>query len=187
VADENFEGPGDPLAGWTNGVISTDRPVDANLFVRETTTFLGPFGKDLGAPTKTFNIASGTDSVRVKFEFYEFDDWDGDSGALGFGQDKFQVGVNGQLVDLGFFKKEDSESASGVSNNIIWQHTSAYAPTDVGFRNDPDQRHDVILDIPSSYLTSGTLKLEFIAVLNVGIGNESAGIDNLNIISCPLP
>ena len=43
----------------------------------------------------------------------------------------------------------------------------------------------MMLDIPSSYLVSGSLRLEFDASLDQDLGDESGGIDNLIIYSCP--
>ena len=44
-----------------------------------------------------------------------------------------------------------------------------------------------MLDIPSSYLVSGSLRLEFDFSLDQSLFDESGGIDDLRITSCPVP
>ena len=62
---------------------------------------------------KTFVLSPATANVRVKFDFYQIDSWDGNS--FQHGPDKFKVFVNNYLVDFGFFTKADSDN--GVSGN----------------------------------------------------------------------
>ena len=59
---EDFEN--EDLQGWTDGVITSEAAF---------TKFLGPFYGDAQKPSKSWIISSGADSVRVTFQFYEFD------------------------------------------------------------------------------------------------------------------
>ena len=120
----------------------------------------------------------------MTFQFYEIDSWDGDSTL--YGKDKFVVRVNNNLVDLGFFSMNTSEVASGTAGTILWSHTYTTGQVNLGFESGwTDQKHSVVLDIPSSYLTTGNLKLEFEAVVNESSPNETGGIDDLKIVACP--
>jgi hypothetical protein len=119
----------------------------------------------------------------VTFQFYEIDSWDGDSTL--YGKDKFVVRVNNNLVDLGFFATGTSEAANGNAGGILWSHTYTTGQTNLGFLSFGDQKHSVVLDIPNSYLTTGSLKLEFEAIVNESPPNETGGIDDLRIVACP--
>jgi hypothetical protein len=186
-------------AGWEDATLDVAEGVD-NI-ERFFTRFMGRFGRDLPSPTKTVNLPAGTDSVRVTFKFYEIDSWDGSGVSTTapdgtvttiHGPDKFEVKVNDdELVDLGTFPNPNLTSANdeieGVSGGIQWTVITDGTPIHtLGFGSDIDQKHTVVLDIPISHLSSNTLTLQFIALLSGAIGNESAGIDNLKIISCPL-
>jgi hypothetical protein len=171
VSDENFEN--EDLNGWVNARIETSAQAGF-------TKFLGLFtSKDL--PTKTFAISpERSGSARVEFEFYEIDSWNGN----GFwGPDNFLVVVNNQQVDLGFFTNFGRDpNASGTVQGISWSHNATIATTNLGFGIFADQKHDVVLDIPGSYLTGNALTLKF--HFNVTDDEEYGGIDNLVIYSC---
>jgi len=173
--EEEFENFETELVGWTNGVTSS---IDDGTGT--TTHFLGPF--NAMNPSKTWTLAEGTDSVRVTFQFYEIDSWD---------NERFRVRVNEQLVDLGSFyiyNTYDQDNDSGITAGIVWSHTSSGRATHLGFgSNWVDQKHNVMLDIPSSYLVSGSLRLEFDFSLDQSLFDESGGIDDLRITSCPVP
>jgi hypothetical protein len=183
VSDEDFETADLAslvAAGWEDATLAVDEdPADITQWLSQ---FVGRFGKNLPAPTKIITLPLGTDSVRVTFKFYQIDDWDGG---------KFQVKVNDdELVDFGFFPNPNlnllNDQIEGVSGAIQWTVTTEGTPIHtLGFGTWIDQEYTVVLDLPLSQLSSNTLTLQFIASLSAGIGNESAGIDDLKIISCP--
>lgn len=136
---------------------------------------------------KTLVLSPATTKVRVTFDFYQIDSWDGN----GFhGPDKFKVFVNDNLVDLGFFTKEDSDNiATGITpldGGIRWRREYVDTIRANIFGPAVDERHKVTIDIPERYLSpSGSFTLQFFADVSEGNLNEPAGIDNLRIISCP--
>jgi hypothetical protein len=119
VAFEDFEI--ESVEEWTDGVIGTTTE-------EAPTKFVGPFSGT--KPSKTFALPEGTDSVRVSFQFYEFDSWDGDG--LVDGPDKFFVRVNEKLVDLGFFNFDGSEVDDGNTDGILWSHSFTSTPRQFG-------------------------------------------------------
>ena len=88
--------------------------------------------------------------------------------------------MNDQLVDFGFFdwKKINSTGTStGAIGTIAWSRSfvdGSYSET---------LRYALRMDIPVQNLASITLK--FFAETNEALSNESGGIDDLVIISCP--
>ena len=177
-ANEDFE---NGLAlGWTNFTsVNGQHP---SYFSK----FLGPFER-AEQPKKSFPLSPGTTNVRVQFDFYQIDSWD---GSAFFGPDKFKVFVNSHLVDLGFFSKETTDNrASGNSpldGGIRWRREYIDSSRSRIFGTTVDERHQVTIDIPESYLaTSGMLTLQFFADVSERNRNEPAGIDNLVITSCP--
>lgn len=185
VANLDFEND-DDLIGWTgtweddSGIYSLEQPTY--------TKFLGRFGKDQ-VPSKEFELTpAAIDSVRVTFQFYEIGSWDG-SGTK-WGPDKFYVKVNGQTtVDLGFFNYRSSEVHTGQeTDGILWEVNSTTTPNTLAENeNFKAQKHEVMMDIPGSYLTSKSLTLEFIVDVTEKFQNESGGIDDLVVMSCPRP
>ena len=137
---------------------------------------------------KTFVLSSDTAMVRVQFDLYQIDSWDGDSTLRG--PDKFKVFVNDHLVDLGFFAAADSDnivrSGTAVDGAIRWKCDYIDSSKARIFGPVVDKRHGVTIDIPESFLSpSGALTLQFFADVSEGNLNEPAGIDNLLIITCP--
>jgi len=96
------------------------------------------------------------------------------------------VKVNEKLVDLGFFNYDGSEVDDGTTDGILWSHSFTSTPRQFGGTIGTTAIEDLVLDIPSSYLVF-SLKLEFEASVSEPGSNESAGIDDLRIISCPAP
>lgn len=136
---------------------------------------------------KSFELSPATTKVRVQFDFYQIDTWDGNTF---LGPDKFKVFVNNNLVDLGFFTKETTDNrASGstpVDGGIRWRREYIDSSRSRIFGTTVDERHHITIDIPENQLApSGILTLQFFADVNEGNGNEPAGIDNLVIVSCP--
>ena len=187
VAREDFEGISSGSAGWTGASVYTGNAT------KNFTQFLGPFGQDQ-EPIKTFMLPNINNNVRVQFHFYQIDSWDESRGRLG--PDSFKVFVDDQMVDLGIFSQTDIAGGSGTTSaGIRWSHfylDAGVALADRGFGQWVDMRHKVSLEIPSSFLSSESLVLRFFADLKeTGCNNnnpcdeEWAGIDNLNITSCP--
>jgi hypothetical protein len=143
-------------------------------------SFLGPFSQN-DIPMKSFVIPSSTETVNVSFDFYEIGGWDG-SG------DNFIVYVNGIEVDLGDFKDGDDEhsnsayTTSGSVNEgtitIDWSYGGD------GIWSSVNEIHNVKLTIKDSTIFGTPLTLKFKASTNQGVGNESAGIDNVKVSSC---
>lgn len=178
---EDFENSNNGnAAGWTGFNSIYSGPV--TIF----TKFLGPFGLN-DTPTRNFApILHNNGKVRVEFNFYQLDSWDGNNANLG--PDQFMVEVNDvYLVNLGFFDTVSDETGNGITaDSIEWHHTFISAAVIAGFNNAAtEQRHFVWMDLPTSVLVGNSLKLRFIADLTTGVSNESAGIDNLKITSCP--
>jgi hypothetical protein len=184
---ENFENSNNNnAAGWTvfNSIYSGGP--EEGIF----TKFLGPFAQLTDTPTRNFApIAHNNGKVRVEFNFYQLDSWDGNAAAS-FGPDQFKVEVNDMyMVNLGFFSSVfgTNEMDDGITPaGIKWNHTFIDAAVIAGFNNAAsEQRHFVWMDLPTSVLVGNSLKLRFIADLSLDASNESAGIDNLKITSCP--
>ena len=180
-ANENFE---NGLAlGWSNFTSVNSR------YRSYLSKFLGPFER-AQQPKKTFVLSPATANVRVTFDFYQIDSWDG--GSFPHGPDRFKVFVNSYLVDLGFFTKEVSDNGvrtgTAVDGGIRWKREyidSSNINTNV-FGESVDERHKVTIDISERLVEpSGTLTLQFFADVSEGNLNEPAGIDNLRILSCP--
>jgi large repetitive protein len=171
--NENFENGS--LTGWTGATIESGAQSSFSKF-------LGRFGMGQ-RPSKVFTLPPSIRNVRVEFLFYEIDSWDGNNSR--YGPDKFFVYINNFKVDLGFFSQSTSESASGNIGGILWSHSSISSPASLGFLSFSDQKHSVTLDIPLSYLQSGSLKIDFEAGVSEGALNETGGVDDLKIFGCP--
>ncbi|KAI2505208.1 hypothetical protein MHU86_9204 [Fragilaria crotonensis] len=143
-ANEDFETGLAP--GWTNFTsVNSQYP---GYF----SNFLGPFERSQ-QPMKSFELSPATTKVRVQFDFYQIDTWDGNSF---FGPDKFKVFVNNNLVDLGFFTKETTDNrASGstpVDGGIRWRREYMDSSRSRIFGPTVDERHHITIDIPESKL-----------------------------------
>jgi hypothetical protein len=117
------------------------------------------------------------EDLTIEFDFLEMDSWNNEN---------FSVYLNGLEVSLGTFSSWANEDGrSGSVNGISWSIDSE-APANEGGGsnyNYDDQVHHVTMTIDNNpgILDSDELTLKFDADLDMGIDNESYGIDNLVI------
>ncbi len=173
VARETFESG---AAGWTNNTTTNGGAAFS--------TFLGRFGGSPAPVTqKTFGVPNGADQLTISFLFYEIDSWDGDQN------DRFAVIVDGQEIFLTPFYHQGragnngtDPARSGQTGDVAWSITPLTSgQANLGFGSGgpyTDQLHQVtlVVDNPNSTVTLG-----FRSTLNQGIGDESFGVDNVEI------
>ena len=153
--------------GWEGGMTDSSSQL---------TTFLGRLGQ--GDVSKSFEVPTDADRMTLEFLLYEIDDWNK--------RDRFFLEVCSTEIDLGIFESNtDESSVRGRTDGIEWWRGSKAAPEDLGFGEELDQIHRVVLEIPRScYADTGFLEVLFIADLV----QEGAGIDNLKLTAhykCP--
>ena len=164
IANENFESG---AFGWNTCTTSYDS---------DFSRFLGRFGK-CEYPTKTFEIPADAESVKVGFDLYVIDSWDGEH---------MYVKVEDTVVDLGGFQWNCAAGTrSGEVNGIKFTVETVAGPTHLGFANcydwNKDQIVHVTLDVPADRISGNAMTLTFGAGLDEGRDNESFGIDNVKI------
>jgi hypothetical protein len=143
-------------------------------------SFLGPYGQNTDSPSKTFDIPKDSDYVVVEFLFYEIDLWEEEDQAF--------VLVGDTIVDLGPFssyEKSQNNEYSGEVNGIEFEREKQEDAEHIGFSEvHKDQVHNVTLTIPSSiYNDSGSLTIGFDFNMTRDLTEQSAGIDNFEIIA----
>ncbi len=170
ITNEDFEGG---ATGWSNNTTT----IGGSPF----TTFLGRFaGSSTGAQmtSKSYTLSGTQTQVTIQFDFYEIDSWD---------REYFKVYVNDMAVISDMFNHNVLEG--GYTSG---QTTRALLFPDVnknlGFSGYQDQGYRYTYTFDT---TSTTLKLGFGATLDSDIGDESWGVDNINITdnssAVPLP
>jgi hypothetical protein len=168
VAAENFDVG---AYGWSNLQRGHDQGYHDGAF-------LGRFGKDDDVE-KTFELPAGLESLRVEFDFLEFDSWDNEN---------FKVWIDDVTeVNLGSFKgsgrgdaRDDGSRTSSDDSNIKWSFTSGPV-VQYGGGGWGDQKHFVTIDIPAAELNGDSVKIKFDADTSSGIHDESYGIDNFRM------
>ncbi|MDG1336737.1 MAG: hypothetical protein P8P53_11995 [Tateyamaria sp.] len=168
VAAENFD---TGAYGWSHQQRGHDQGYHDGAF-------LGRFGKDDDVE-KTFELPAGLESLRVEFDFLEFDSWDNEN---------FKVWIDDVTeVNLGSFKgsgrgdaRDDGSRTSSDDSNIKWSFTSGPV-VQYGGGGWGDQKHFVTIDIPAAELNGDSVKIKFDADTSSGIYDESYGIDNFRM------
>jgi hypothetical protein len=146
--------------GWQGGM------TDASSRL---TTFLGRLGH--GDVSKSFEVPIDADRLTMEFLLYEVDDWNK--------RDRLFLEVCSTEIDLGIFESNKDEGfVRGRTDGIEWWRDSKAAPEDLGFGEELDQIHRVVLELPRScYVATGSLEIVFSADFIQG----GAGIDNLKL------
>ena len=140
------------------------------------THFLGRYGKLL-PPEKIYtNIPTNPSRLKLEFDFYEIDSWD---------TELFDVVINCVTIPLGSFKSNvDEGTREGVVQDVHFQISSIGALANRGFAGQSDQIHHVTIDLPHRFV-NGLLQVKFETNLDESIGNESYGIDNIQLTGYP--
>ena len=92
VYEEDFESG---VTGWSNSLWNTSNPGFTNFLGY----FQGPSATGIRTQ-KTYDVSGGTGPVIVTFDFYEIDDWDGDT---------FEIYVDGIRVSAETFSDTTDE------------------------------------------------------------------------------
>ncbi|WP_172330223.1 SdrD B-like domain-containing protein [Mangrovicoccus sp. HB161399] len=169
IAAENFEGG---TYGWNTCKTAYDSDLGK---------FLGTFGK-CEYPSKTFAVPADAESVKVGFDLYVIDSWDGEH---------MYVKVEDTIVDLGSFGWWFAVgSRSGECGGIKFTVDTVTGPTHLTGQNCADYFKDqvvhVTLEVPADKISGNDLTLTFGASLDEDRSNESFGIDNL-LITAEVP
>jgi hypothetical protein len=167
--------------GWENAKLDSSE--------RAFSTFLGRYQSGDPFPVRTINF-DPTDVKRLflSFYFYEIDTWDGNGPG---GVDKLSMLIEGDTTDViqfGWFKdtfSEPSTSGNSTKSLIHWSIISdPIESSPQGFLPGPDQRHEIVLNVPPDlYQVGGSLKLT-IAWQLVGNKDEFVGLDNFKATAC---
>ncbi|PZX40729.1 Flp pilus assembly protein TadG [Roseinatronobacter thiooxidans] len=174
LADMNFE-------DWATVGWSRNNTEQNNSFTR----FLGRFGRN-ETVTWSRSLPSGTNALKVEFDLYIIDSWDGigygNSGALG---DRMDFMVNNQLIGHKVFTHWVGQysNATTITSDVGGAtYTISLQPMEVGsnlgFAGFNDQRWRVVMDVtnpPSSF------NLGFLARLDQDRSDESWGLDNFKV------
>jgi hypothetical protein len=165
--EDDFEGV---VSGW-----SDNRTDYAPAF----STFLGRFGEFNQETSRTFSVPASTDRVEIEFDFIRLDSWDDSDD---FGNDRFEVEVDGvQIFSLRYFVVEDSER-SGSTGNVSWSHTTIVRPGHYAFgcceewQLDRVDRFTIIVHAPGR-----DVNLLLRANTNQHLDDESGGYDNFRV------
>ncbi len=156
ITNENFESG---AAGWNN---TTREYVNG-------TYFLGRFAGTGGAQGiyKSYSLNAGLKSIRIQFDFYEFDSWDGES---------FYIYINDSLYQSNPFWTNSHYSNEDKPANAI---NLTPGTTNIGFGTWADEFFRYTIDLTNTSIT--TLKLGFGCSLDQDISDESWGVDNVFI------
>jgi len=163
-------------AGWFNGNLNADCPA--------LTQFLGRFDSASPFPYKTYTIPPATTQVKVEFDFYQIDSWDG-------GTDSLRVLLNSLSIDLGSFQTSDISTPGHVPGTPV----NRQYPTDVSvvlntlkrttpivcFKTGDEIIHHVAITLPNKYFSTGKLTLELQTWLTDYVRDEASGFDNIKI------
>ena len=179
IAWEDFEGGAAP--GWAQGDGSVASVQPSDTFSK----FLGRLGgSDVGTNqvSKTYEgLPTDAPMLKLSYDMYELDSWDVDERWAHPGGDKYFVEINDKVIDFGAFGGNLNDYKKGEVDGIQWTTHFINAPTNLGFFQYNDQKHDVILTIPQKYYADGKLTIKFRTYTDEILENESLGIDNLMI------
>ena len=138
------------------------------------THFLGRLGQGEEQISRDFVIpaANGVAADRVTMEFhvYQIDAW--------AASDTFTVEIGDTNLVFGDLS---DKSEGGVTGGISWSRSKIADGQDFGFLSDNDAVHFVILEIPASKFSTGTLPFAFDVATSNSIDNASAGLDNFRL------
>ena len=143
IVSENFENGS--LAGWTNGHLA-----HSPRFSK----FLGRYGADNSGPGKDpfkvyRNIPRDADHVVLEVDFYEIDNWNGNTQ-----KDYACIVINDERTDLGRFDEnvnKNGRSATRPRSGLSYRLVSRARPRQIGFSPSKDQIHRVFVTIPRGY------------------------------------
>eukprot|EP00543_Licmophora_paradoxa_P017721 CAMPEP_0202460870 /NCGR_PEP_ID=MMETSP1360-20130828/46330_1 /ASSEMBLY_ACC=CAM_ASM_000848 /TAXON_ID=515479 /ORGANISM="Licmophora paradoxa, Strain CCMP2313" /LENGTH=348 /DNA_ID=CAMNT_0049082697 /DNA_START=35 /DNA_END=1078 /DNA_ORIENTATION=- len=173
---ENFEQVRGEAEGWTEGRVSNGGKI--------LTKYLGQFSR--GDTTgKRYPIRFMPASVRIEFDLYELDSWDGNKGQA---RDYVAVYIDGERMDLGYFQEEQNERfrSDTTEGGIKWEMKSKTGPQQLeqGTEKALDQIHHVVAQVPPKfYAHDGELELYFQFVTSEEENDESGGVDNIKWFS----
>jgi len=168
LVKENFEDG--QITGWQHGRLD---------FQEGFSRFLGRYGKDEWTK-KVFPVPTSAKSVRLQFDFYEFDDWGGSNH-----DDRFHFLINGESVHLNKFQDKDElfqsgKTSAGLRWSTRWLNTGKKRAANAAFN---DQKHRVWVDIPPNvYSYDSSLHIRFMVSTDEDLSNESGGVDNLFLL-----
>ena len=166
VYEEDFESG---VTGWSNSLWNTSNPGFTNFLGY----FQGPSATGIRTQ-KTYDVSGGTGPVIVTFDFYEIDDWDGDT---------FEIYVDGIRVSAETFSDTTDEGLlTGAVGDVSYSITSSTKPSDIGLNGDLDQIHQVTLVIQDP---GASFSLGFGGIFTAG--GEGFGIDNLTVTRAEVP
>lgn len=169
--------------GWTNG--------NSEQSERDTFTFFMRYEQGDHYPFRNFLIPFSSQRALFAFDFYEIDSWDG-VGANGPDAVGITIAGDEGIVESinfgGYDYRIEEMGRSGTSDNgVEWQVVSdTFANSPQGFLDFQDQRHRVIVEVPSNFYSDngqGTLTLTLQWTLN-GDVDESIGFDNFSAVAC---
>jgi hypothetical protein len=131
--------------------------------------FLGRFNNAIGiqAVDKTYNFGQGqaNTTVRLEFDMYELDSWDGEL---------FNVFINNELKSSVAYHYEASGiNDGGIDTGNLSNYLNGGWNNSAGTEEIHKYSLDVLLD------NTGQVKIGFGAGLDEGVSNESFGIDNV--------
>jgi hypothetical protein len=177
VEEFNFETT-NQVAKWTNGKTET-----AGVF----TTFLGRFTQGGGASYTFRNVPRDRKKLVLEFDLYEIDDWE--SGNVGdqyadIVYITFNDGTPGAMsIPVGSYNKEFNEGYFEKWYADVKYTSQSYAPpANLGFGADVDQRHKVVMELPTRFIRSDgsvNVGLKFVSTSN----DEFAGFDNIRLLA----
>lgn len=156
ITNENFESE---AAGWSN---TTREYVNG-------TYFLGRFAGTGGAQAiyKSYALDAGLKDIKIQFDFYEFDSWDGES---------FYIYINDSLYQSNPFWTNSHYANEDKPANAV---NLTSGTTDIGFGPWGDEFFRYTINLTNTNIT--TLKLGFGCSLDQGTSDEGWGVDNVFI------
>ena len=161
VSSEDFQGG---ATGWS---INTTETINPYL-----TRFLGRSSNEGGLQLthKTYALSGTQDYTIIEFDFYRLDTWD---------TEQFRIFIDDTLIYNQTFTTAYSTPPNGASGNVSWtiQELTPFA-TNLGGGGSTDQIFRFTLRVDT---TAATVKLGFSSTTNQAIGDESWGVDNVDI------
>ncbi|WP_108260187.1 SdrD B-like domain-containing protein [Mangrovicoccus ximenensis] len=143
--------------------------------------YLGNFGR-CEYPSKTFEVPADAESVKVAFDLYVIDSWDGEH---------MYVKVEDTVVDLGSFGWWFAVGhREGEIGGIKFAVDTVKGPTHLTGQDCYDYNKDqivhVTLDVPAAKIQGNDMTLTFGSSLDEARSNESFGLDNV-VITAEIP
>ena len=144
------------------------------------TKFLGRYDKSSSLstldPLVRYDVPPDADYLVVEFDFYEIDSW--------AGEDCFYAYINGELLDMRYFKYFVDEGYKGgvTDNGIVWvMDSNPNPPAQIGYHNTVDQIHKIRARVPAALFVAGTIEIRFVFRLDDQQTDETGGVDNIII------